>query len=142
MRFGISLVVLLLIPVAWADLVSIKAEPNAEKRADKAMEYSGKMLVAVREQFTKHDLKQVETGLGEFRSAVELALDSLRTGGKDPQKDPRAHKKVELRLREYMRKLKTMEHDLDFEDRALIKPLIEWVEQIQDSLMEGIFGKK
>lgn len=133
---------LLLVTVVWADLASIKEEPNPEKRADKAMDYGGKMLLEVREKFSKHEMKQLEIALAEFRGALELAVDSLKATGKEPSKNPRAHKKVELRLREFMRKLKTMEHDLDFDDRAMIKPVIDRVGQIQDDLVQGIFSKK
>ena len=133
---------LLLVSAARANLASIKEEPNAEKRADRAMDYGGKMLLEVREKFAKHEMKQLEIALAEFRGAIELTVDSLKATGKEPAKNPRAHKKVELRLREFMRKLKTMEHDLDFDDRALIKPVIDRVEQIQDDLVQGIFSKK
>lgn len=132
----------LLTPFLRADLVSIKAEPNAEKRTDKAMDYGAKMLIEVRENFSRHEMKKLETSLAGFREALELTLTSLDATGKDPAKNPRVHKKVELRLREFMRKLKTMEHDLDFEDRTMIRPLIDQVERIQDDLVQGIFSKK
>ena len=51
-------------------------------------------------------------------------------------------KKTEMQLRLYMRKLKTLEHDLNVEERPLITPVIARVEEIQDNLVQGIMKKK
>ncbi len=129
------------VPV-WADLPEIKAEPSADKRATKALDYAGKSLSSVREHLSGSSIDELKKGLTEFQDAMDLTMESLGATGKNPAKNPNQFKKVELRLREYMRKLKTLEHDLGFEERALVRPVIEHVEKIQDELVQGIMRKK
>ena len=136
-----AFLMLLSIPV-WADLAEIKAEPSAEKRAMMALDYAGKSLISVREHLQASGIDELKKGLTEFQDAMDLTMESLEATGKNPAKSPNQFKKAELRIREYMRKLKTLEHDLGFEERALLKPVIERVEKIQDQLVQGIMRKK
>lgn len=136
-----ALLFLISIP-AWADLTEIKAEPSADKRAMKALDYAGKSLGSIREHLQGSSIDELRKGLAEFQDAMDLTMESLGATGKNPAKNPNQFKKVELRIREYMRKLKTLEHDLNFDERALVKPVIEHVEKIQDELVQGIMRKK
>ena len=135
------MLIVLSIPV-WANLKEIKAEPSADKRAIKALDYAGKSLSSVREHLQASSIDELKKGLAEFQDAMDLTMESLEATGKNPAKNPNQFKKAELRIREYMRKLKTLEHDLGFEERALVKPVIERVEKIQDQLVQGIMRKK
>ena len=132
---------LISIPI-WAGLTEIKAEPSADKRAMKALDYAGKSLGSVREHMQASNMDDLKKSLAEFQQAMDLTMQSLGATGKNPAKNPNQFKKVELRVREYMRKLKTLEHDLNFDERALVKPVIEHVEKIQDELVQGIMRKK
>ena len=87
-------------------------------------------------------LDELKKYFADFEQAMDLTMESLEATGKNPAKSPGQFKKVELRIREYMRKLKTMEHDLGFEEREIVKPVIAHVEQIQDWLVQGIMRKK
>ena len=135
------MLIVLSIPV-WANLKEIKAEPSADKRAIKALDYAGKSLSSVREHLQASSIDELKKGLAEFQDAMDLTMESLEATGKNPAKSPNQFKKVELRVREYMRKLKTLEHDLGFEERSLVRPVIEHVEKIQDELVQGIMRKK
>ena len=125
-----------------SDLAEIKAEPSADKRAIRALDYAGKSLSNIRERMSSSNLEELKKGFAEFSSAMDLTMESLEATGKNPAKNPNQFKRVELRLREYMRKLKTMEQDLGFDERSLVKPVIAHVEKIQDDLVQGIMRKK
>ena len=126
----------------WADLTAIRAELSPEKRAGRALEHAGQMLNSIREHFSELSVSQIRQELDEFQEAMDLTVDSLTATGKNPAKNPKEFKKTELTLRIYMRKLKTLEHDLNIEDRPLIAPILQRVEQIQDGLVQGIMRKK
>ena len=125
--------------VSWADLAEIKAEPSADKRAVKALDYAGRSLQSMRENL--NGTEKLKASIAEFDDCMKLMMDSFAASGKNPAKNPKDFKKAELRLREYMRKLKTLEHDLNFDERPMIKPIIEHVEKIQDYLVEGLMRK-
>ena len=127
---------------AWADLASIKEDPAADKRAIRALDYAGKTLTNIRDNFAKTSQTQLKEQLSEFSAAMELTVDSLAATGKSPAKSPNLFKKTEMQLRLYMRKLKTLEHDLNMEERPLIAPVIARLGEIQDNLVQGIMKKK
>ena len=128
--------------LAWADLASIKEDPAADKRAIRALDHAGKMLSNIRDNFAKTSLTGLKEQLAEFSASMELTVDSLAATGKSPAKSPNLFKKTEMQLRLYIRKLKTLEHDLNVEERPLITPVITRLEEIQDNLVQGIMKKK
>ncbi len=127
---------------AWADLASIKEDPAPDKRALRALDYGGKTLSNIRDNLAKTSLTGLKEQLAEFSASMELTVDSLAATGKNPAKSPNLFKKTEMQLRLYMRKLKTLEHDLNVEERPLITPVIARLEEIQDNLVQGIMKKK
>ncbi len=143
MKFARSILfVFIIATLAWADLASIKENPAADKRALLALDHAGKTLSNIRENLAKTNLTSLKVQLDEFSAAMELTVDSLAATGKSPAKSPNLFKKTEMQLRIYMRKLKTLEHDLNVEERPLITPVIARVEEIQDNLVQGIMKKK
>ena len=136
------ILILSIAATAWADLAAIKADPVPDKRAIRALEHAGRTLANIRETFSKANLPELKQQFAEFSEAMELTVDSLTATGKNPAKNPNLFKKTELQLRIYMRKLKTLEHDLNVEERPLIVPVIVRLEQIQDDLVQGIMRKK
>jgi hypothetical protein len=142
LRSALLLFVLMIAQPMWADLAAIKAEPSADKRAAKALDQAGQTLNSIRDHLPQLSLVELKQELDEFRQAMDLTVDSLSATGKNPAKNPKEFKKTELTLRIYMRKLKTLEHDLNVEERPLIAPILQRVEQIQDDLVQGIMRKK
>ena len=142
MRFGLILFAVTIAAPLWADLAAIKAEPSPDKRASRALDHAGQTLNSIREHFSQLSIPQLTQELDEFREAMDLTVDSLAATGKNPAKNPKEFKKTELTLRIYMRKLKTLEHDLNIEERPLLAPVLHRIEQIQDDLVQGIMRKK
>ena len=128
--------------LAWADLASIKEDPAADKRALRALDHAGKTLSNIRDNLAKTSMSSLKEQLAEFSASMELTVDSLAATGKNPAKSPNLFKKTEMQLRLYMRKLKTLEHDLNVEERPLITTVITRLEEIQDNLVQGIMRKK
>lgn len=123
--------------VLGADLATVKAEPNLEKRAEKALVYAGEVVTAMRGELDRNDVEKIQAQLKDFEAAVELAVDSLKATGKNARRSPKHFKKAELRLRELLRRLETLRQDMSIDDRPVLDGVKAQVEKRIDELVEA-----
>jgi hypothetical protein len=120
-----------------ADLAAVKAEPNLEKRAEKALVFAGEVVTAMRGELDRNDVAKIQAQLKDFEAAVELAVDSLKATGKNARRNPKHFKKTELRLRELLRRLETLRQDMSLDDRPVLDGVKAQVEKRIDELVEA-----
>jgi hypothetical protein len=123
--------------VLGADLATVKAEPNLEKRAEKALVYAGEVVTAMRGELDRNDVEKIQAQLKDFEAAVELAVESLKATGKNARRSPKHFKKAELRLRELLRRLETLRQDMSIDDRPVLDGVKAQVEKRIDELVEA-----
>jgi hypothetical protein len=123
--------------VLGADLAAVKAEPNLEKRAEKALVYAGEVVTAMRGELDRNDVEKIQEQLKNFEAAVELAVDSLKATGKNARRSPKHFKRAELRLRELLRRLETLRQDMSLDDRPVLDGVKAQVEKRIDELVEA-----
>jgi septal ring-binding cell division protein DamX len=131
-----ALLVSLSIPLALgaADLSAIKAEPNLEKRASRALDNAAVAQKAAEEAYSKkEDAEQANAALDEV---------SLRETGKSPVKSPRHFKEAEIRTRELLRRLTDLRETMSALDRDQIDKVLAAIQKIHDELLAGIMGGK
>ena len=122
--------------VAAADLASVKAEPNLEKRSEKALVYAGELLTAMRGELDRGDVAKIKEQLVEFQGAIDLSVESLEATGKNARNNPKYFKRAEVRLRELNRRLATFKSDMGIDDRHLLYDVREHVTKKIDHLVE------
>lgn len=120
-----------------ADLAGVKAEPNLEKRSEKALVFAGEILTAMRGELDRNDVEKIKEQLQEFQGAVDLSVDSLKATGKNARRNPKYFKKAELRLRELLRRLETFRRDMSFDDRPALDGVLGHVGKKIDDLVEA-----
>jgi hypothetical protein len=123
--------------LAGADLESVKAEPNLEKRSEKALVFAGEILTAMRAELDRNDVEKIKDQLKEFQGAVDLSVDSLEATGKNARRNPKYFKRAELRLRDLLRRLETFKRDMSFDDRPALDGVLEHVGKKIDELVEA-----
>jgi hypothetical protein len=123
--------------LAGADLASVKAEPNLEKRSEKALVFAGEILTAMRAELDRNDVEKIKDQLKEFQGAVDLSVDSLKATGKNARRNPKYFKRAELRLRDLLRRLETFKRDMSFDDRPVLDGVLEHVGKKIDELVEA-----
>lgn len=123
--------------VAGADLAAVKAEPNLEKRSEKALAYAGEVLTAMRAELDRNDIAKIAEQLKEFGAAIDLSVDSLKATGKNARKSPKHFKRAELRMRELQRRLETFRRDMSLDDRPVLDGVTEHVAKRIDELVEA-----
>ena len=124
-----------------SDLAGVKAEPNLEKRSDRALENANSALDQARDAYTRGEYDESQTQLDEVGASVDLAYESLRQTGKDPRRSGK-FKQAEMRLRELLRRLEGMRQMVSFTDRAAVDKLRDHVSAIHDNLLDGVMGRR
>jgi len=123
-----------------ADLKSVQAEPNLERRSERALDYAGEVLSNLRADLESKEWNTVAIELADFRAGVDVCVESLKSTGKTARRNPKYFKKAEVRLRELGRRLKGLQQLLPVDDRPKIEDLMEYVDKLQDELVNLTMG--
>ncbi len=135
-------VFLLFTAISAADLTSISAEPNLERRSERALDNADHAITTARDAYVAGNSQGAKTALDEVAASVDLSYQALSDTGKSPRRSPKYFKKAELRLREMSRRLDSLENEFDASDRAMVQHVAERLHQIHDDLLNGIMSKK
>jgi len=125
---------------AFADLSAIEAEPNLEKRAQKALDYAEKMLKTADKAHEAGNWPKTLESLQEMGKSGQLAFTSLKQTGKNPRRSPKHFKRAEIRTRKLLRNLEDIRLRLSLEERDRIESIRRDIQEIHDDLLEGIMG--
>lgn len=139
-RMAVALVLALVCHAG--ELEGIKAEPNLEKRSDRALEYANREISEARQAYSAGDLNKTRQALDEVRSAVELSYHSLEATGKNPRRSPKHFKRAEVDIRQMLRRLRGIEDEFSVDDRGLVQKVEQRLQEIHDELLSGIMTKK
>ena len=125
-----------------ADLSQARAEPNLEKRAKLALDESAAALATARVDYEHGDTEKVAADAAGIVDSVDLAFLSLTQTGKDPRKSSRWFKYAEIQTRDLLRKLDTLQRDMNFTDRPMLDKTKVEVQQVHDKLLLGLMEGK
>jgi hypothetical protein len=124
-----------------ADLDSVRAEPNLEKRAQRALDNAEAVFKSAQNSYlVKGDLKQTGIELDEVAESVELAYTSLLATHKNPSRSPKHFKRAEIETRALLRKLDDFRDQMSVEDRDTADKARAMLQKVHEELLEGIMG--
>ncbi|MDQ6666439.1 MAG: hypothetical protein M3Z23_18830 [Acidobacteriota bacterium] len=133
---------LLFMVALYADVATIKAEPNLEKRARLALTEAGDVLTTAQGAYEKGDLPGAQAALLKMLELVEAAQSALAETHKNPVRSPKHFKNAEVKSRELLKRIEGFERSMDFQDRNLIEPAKTKIQEIHDVWLLGIMGPK
>jgi hypothetical protein len=123
------------------DLDAVKAEPNPDRRAEIAIDNANAALDRAKSLYEKGEYKDSQTAANEVRDSIELCADALKATGKDPRKNAKQFKKIEIRIQALVRRVKSFAQSVSIEDRAAVTKVQERLEEINDEIVSGIFTR-
>jgi len=142
MRAAVLLLAFCLAPACRADLAAAKAEPNLEKRSEKALENASLQIDAARKAWQAADAKAFQAAVAEVQESAELSYDSLRATGKNPSKRPKYFKRAELKMRELIRRLDGLKQEVDYDSRDPVEQVKVRIQELHEELLLDIMGRK
>ncbi len=125
-----------------ADLESIKAEPNLERRARSALDFAKASVKPVLRAYEQSDSQRGTQLLMQIQEAVELAHQALSATGKNPRKNPKHFKRAEIQTRNLVKQLRGLSRDLNYDEREVVESVMDRVSAINDQLLLAIMTKK
>ncbi len=124
------------------DLARLESEPHLEKRARGALDNAEDALKEAQNAYKKSDLSATDARLREVQQSVEIVEVSLKQTGKNPSRSPKNFKYAEMKTRGLLRRLDGFREQMSVVDRPMIEPVIAKVQQVHDTLLDGIMGKR
>jgi len=125
-----------------ADLDAVRAEPNLEKRSEKALQNADAAVDAARKAHEAGNDDAFKSSLQEVHDSILLAKESLDKSGKNARRNPKYFKKAEQNLRRLGRRLDTLRLELSVDDRAPVEALMHEADTMRDKIVEAIMGRK
>lgn len=120
----------------------VMAERNLEKRANRAVEFANHLLDVARKAYQKGDMQLTQSALQDLIGAVRLCDESLEASGKDGRRSPKWFKRVEIGLRQLLRRLETFEFEASFDDRPPIVEASKVAQEAQQKVLLNIMTKE
>ena len=127
--------------LAFADVTSVKSEPNPEKRSDLALDNANQAIDEARAAYNAGDIKKTDAELDEIREFVNISLQSLEESGKKPR-NSKYYKNAEIKLRHMLRRLSGFHDEMNVEDRKPLDDTAARVQEVHDRLLAAIMSKK
>ena len=124
-----------------AKFESLKTEPDLERKARRALEFSRAEVDRVLTAYQRNDPEGGKQILAEILAAVELADEALTATGKPARRRPKHFKRAEIQTRRLLKQLDALSHNLLVDERGAVDPVRERVSEINDQLLRAIMSK-
>ncbi len=139
---GACLILLLGLTSLAADLASVKAELNPERRSERALLNADAALDEAKKALEQGEEKKLADAIAEVAESLTLSKDSLEQSGKNPRKNPKYFKKAEIGIRKLIRRLDNFRLDITVDERKPVDDLIEKAHALQEEILQAIMTKK
>ena len=123
-------------------LAAVEAEQKLEKRAQMALAHARRTVGAVTKAYLNGSPDEGERLLGEIEGAIEMAKEALDATGKNPSRNPKHFKNLEIGTRSLVRELGEVEQQLSYNERERLNAVRERIAEINHDLLLGIMTKK
>lgn len=136
-----AVLVLTLSPVLWADVDSLKKEPNPERRSDLALEEADREVDNARQAYKRGDDKAFKALLNTIGTIAQLSYDSLKSTGKSARKHPKYFKRADLKMRGLARRIEGLEQEVGYDDRPPVVTLKNKILELDEQIVLDVMKK-
>lgn len=124
-----------------ADLAAVKAEPDPNRRSERALGNASQALDEARKAAASDDSKALAAAFREMSDSADVCQDSLAHSGKDPRRS-KYYKQAELKLHNLIRQLAGFGDTLPLDQRDDAEATRQHLQQVHDAILEAALGKK
>jgi hypothetical protein len=127
--------------MAFADITTVKSEPDLEKRSELALANADHAIDEARVAYSSGNDKAQLAALIEVQDSVETSYDALEHTNKAPRRS-KYYKNAELKVRALMRRLTRFREEVSFETRQSVDEAIKKLSDVHDQLISDVMSKK
>ena len=123
-------------------LATIEATQDRERRSRLALEFARTRVDTATQAYQMDNMDKGARELEALGDAVELAVKSLESTGRNPRRNPGPFKRAEIETRKLLQQLHDARREAHPDDRETFDRAIQRVETANDQLLLGIMGPK
>jgi hypothetical protein len=127
--------------LVFADLASVKTEPDLNRRSELALVNADQKLDEARQAYMAGNDRAEEAAIQEVEESVTLCYATLGQTRGEPRKS-KYYKHAELRVSALMRRLTGFRDEVGFEFRPKIEAVLTKLSDIHDQLISDIMSRK
>jgi hypothetical protein len=127
--------------LAFADIASVKTEPDPNRRSELALLNADEKIDQARQAYQAGNDGAEEAAIQEVADSVALSYASLELAHGEPRKS-RYYKHAELRVSVLMRRLSGFRDEVGFELRPHVEAVLKRLSDIHDELISDIMSRK
>jgi hypothetical protein len=127
--------------LVFADLASVKTEPDLNRRSELALVNADQKLDEARQAYMAGNDRAEEAAIQEVEESVTLCYATLGQTHGEPRKS-KYYKHAELRVSALMRRLTGFRDEVGFEFRPKIEAVLTKLSDIHDQLISDIMSRK
>ena len=131
----------LFVLLAFADLATVKLEPDLNRRSELALMNADEKIDAARQAYQAGNEAAEEAAIQEVADSVVLSYDSLEQTHEAPRKS-RYYKRAELKVSALMRRLAGFRDEVSFDFRPRVEAALKKLSDIHDDLLSDIMSRK
>lgn len=131
----------LLIFLAFADVASLKSEPDLNRRSELALMNADAKIDEARMAYQAGNEAAEQADIQEVADSVALSYDSLEQTHEAPRKS-KYYKRAELKVSALMRRLSAFRDEVSFDFRPRVDDALKKLSDIHDELLSDIMSRK
>ncbi|HTA71277.1 MAG TPA: hypothetical protein VK776_23485 [Bryobacteraceae bacterium] len=127
--------------IVFADIGTVKSEPDLEKRSELALANADHAIDEARQAYSSGNDQAQLAALNEVKESVEASYDALERTNKNPRRS-KYYKNAELKVRALMRRLTSFREEVSFETRQSVDTVLKKLSDVHDQLINDVMSKK
>lgn len=127
--------------LAFADIATVKTEPDPNRRSELALLNADEKIDEARQAYQAGNEKAEDAAIQEVADSVTLCYASLEQAHGEPRKS-RYYKQAELKVGVLMRRLNGFRDEVDFEFRPRVEAVLKRLSDVHDQLISDIMSRK
>jgi hypothetical protein len=131
----------LVIFLAFADIATVKTEPDLNRRSELALVNADQKIDEARQAYQAGNDAAQAAAIEEVAESVTLCYTSLEQTHGAPRKS-RYYKHAELKVSALMRRLSGFRDEVGFEFRPRVEAVMKKLSDIHDQLISDIMSQK
>jgi type VI protein secretion system component VasK len=131
----------LVIILAFADVASLKTEPDPNRRSELALTYADEKIDEARQAYQAGNDHAEASAIQELMDSVTLCYASLEESHGSPRKS-KYYKHAELKVSALMRRLAGLRDEVSLEFRPPVEAALKKVSDVHDQLIDDIMSRK
>jgi hypothetical protein len=127
--------------LAFADIASVKSEPDLNRRSELALLNADEKIDQARQAYQDGNEPAEQMAIQEVAESVTVCYEALEKTRSEPRKS-KYYKRAELKVSALMRRLSGFRDEVSFDFRPSVEAALKRLSDVHDELLSDIMSRK